>query len=314
MNPSERQGALYILLSVTGYAMLPVFVKTLQDAGIGSQDIALLRFGLAAPLFWLIAIVGRGLGIFARPQAGLPVVRLLALGSFLSVASLVAFWGFERLPAGTFVVLFYTYPAMVALLSLLLGDRLYRHDWLALGLTMIGIAFSTPDFLTGLMGGDGMSSRTVEGVLLALLNALIVAVYFIINSRLLKGRSSVVEGSALNVTGALLLLLLILVLQARPVTMVAGSAQIASLVALALFGTVMPVFFLTAGIQKLGPARASILGTVEPILTALFAALFLNETMGPMQWVGAGFIIGSVVLLQVGDRLRVAHQAQARSG
>lgn len=313
MSAQQRQGALFILLSVTGYAILPVFVKSLQDVGLGSSEIALLRYGLAALLFWLIAWGGRALHLFPPPESGLPVLKLLALGGFLSVASLIAFWGFERLSAGTFVVLFYTYPAMVALLSLLLGERLYLYDWLALGLTMIGIALSAPNFLDGLLGGEGMTNRTIEGVLLALFNALIVAIYFIVNGRLLKGRSSVVEGSALSVTGALLLLIVITLLQGSPVKLAEAGEQFGILLALALFSTVMPVFFLTAGIQKVGPARASILGTIEPILTALFAALFLNETMGPMQWVGAGFIISSVVLLQVGDRLRQSSARRANS-
>src|SRR5258705_5755951 len=116
MTQNQRDGLLLVLASVTSYAMLPVFIKALQVAGLNSLDIATWRFALAAPLFWLMV---RAL----RSPAGdkpLPRWRLIAMGTLLAMAAVATFWGFERIPAGTFVVLFYTYPAIVAILSTLM--------------------------------------------------------------------------------------------------------------------------------------------------------------------------------------------------
>ena len=57
----------------------------------------------------------------------------MAIGTLLAFAALAAFFGLERLPSGTFSVLFYSYPAMVALLASLLGERLSLVAWIALG-------------------------------------------------------------------------------------------------------------------------------------------------------------------------------------
>lgn len=315
MSRNERDGALFILLSVTGYALLPVWVKTVQAAGLNSLDVATWRFGLAVPIIWLLVWLT---GQTARASSKrLPRSRLLAMGTIFAVAAVAAFWGFERLPAGTYVVLFYTYPAIVAVMSAFLGERLPLTGWLALLLTMLGVFLTVPDFTAGLGSGS------IQGVLLALFNALIVAVYFILSGRLLKGHTALAEGSALSLTGAFLVLLLIVPLRAAQIPagqlsdnivrtglslplLAAGSPDglkiMLSMLALAAFSTVLPVFFLTAGIQKVGATRASILGTVEPILTSLFAFLFLGESMGGGQLLGGGLILLSVILLQVSGR------------
>jgi len=313
MRPNERDGMFLILLSVTGYALLPVFARTVQTAGLNSLDIATWRFGLAVPLFWLLVAVLRQ----ARSSKPLPRKRLVAMGGIFAVAAVTAFWGFERIPAGTYVVLFYTYPAMVAVLSALMGERLSGAAWAALILTMVGVFLTAPDFSAGLSGDH------FEGVLLALFNAFIVAVYFILSGRLLKGQTALAEGSALSVSGALMLLLLIIPLRtmqseagfsvegvvrtlfAMPILALEstdGLAIVLNMLGMAAISTVMPVFCLTAGIQKVGATRASIMGAVEPILTSTFAFVFLGQRMEPIALVGGGLIVLSVVILQLGSR------------
>lgn len=317
MSRNERDGALFILLSVTGYAMLPVWVKTAQAAGLNSLDVATWRFGLAVPLFWLLVRLTGQTASASRMR--LPRIRLLAMGTIFAVAAVAAFWGFERLPAGTYVVLFYTYPAMVAVMSAFLGERLPFAGWLALLLTMLGVFLTVPDFTAGLGSGS------IQGVLLALFNAFIVAIYFILSGRLLKGHTALAEGSAWSVTGAFLLLLLIIPLRAAQMPTgelgdnllktglalplvaaqsVEGVKLMLFMLALAALSTVLPVFFLTSGIQKVGATRASILGTVEPILTSVFAFLFLGESMGGNELLGGGLILLSVIILQVSGRAK----------
>lgn len=302
----QRQGLLFVLLSVTGYSLLPIWVKPLQDSGLISLDIMTLRFALATPIFWAVVLSQR---VRSGPTPRrLPVFKLLGMGGFLALAGTIAFWGLERLPAGTFVVLFYTYPAMVAVLSALLGERLNRSGWAALGLTLAGVFLSVPDF------GAGLGERSAEGVLLAMAGALTVALYFLVNSRLLKGHSAVGEGSALTVTGALLALLAVAFLQRRTVQFPVELTSWLNLLALAGLSTVFTVFFLTAGIQKVGPTRASIFGTFEPILTVIFSVIFLHEQIQPVQLLGGGLIVLSVVLLQArGEAPAASHQSKTNT-
>ena len=287
MPASQRQGTIFILLSVTGYSFFPIWVKTIQAAGLGPLDIAFWRFLFAVPVFWLLV---KGLRVPTSDNP-LPRVRLLGMGTLLTAAALLAFLGLERIPASTFIVLFYTYPAMVAVMSLFMGDRLSRQGWFALALTLVGMFLTVPDF------SQGLGNNNLVGLIMALLNAFVVALYFIVSSRLLRGHTAMAQASAWGVMGALLPLLILLPVH-RPIVPADANVWL-NLGAMVVVSTVFPVFFLNAGIQKVGPARAAILGTVEPLLTIILAALFLGERLQPIQLLGGAFILASVVILQL---------------
>lgn len=288
---AQRDGIIFIALSVIGYSCLPVFIKQLYALGVAPLDIALWRFALTVPVFWLL-VLRRQRASVAPIMASkpLPRLRVLGMGTLLGVAALAAFFGLQRVPAGTFSVIFYSYPALVALIEALFGERLSPLAWLALGLTLLGVALTAPDFSAGLSGDN------LPGILWALLDALVVAVYIIVSSRLLRGYRDMVRASAWTVLGALLSLGGLVFV--RGLAFPQGSAWF-YLIALALVSTVMPVFGLNAGIQKLGSTRASIIASFEPVLTAVLALIFLGEMMLPVQWLGGALIVTSVILLQI---------------
>ncbi len=287
MESSQRTGIIYILLSVTGYSFFPTFARLLQESGLPSLDIATWRFAIAAPLFWLVVLIRRSPPAARR----LPRNQLLGMGTLLAVGAVCAFFAFERIPVPTFIVLFYTYPALVALLSAFLGERLPLQSWLALGLTLVGVALTAPDFSQGLSGDN------LIGVTLSLVNALIVAIMIMLSSRLLRGHTQLARASAWTVTGACLVFLA-LTLVRRPGVPQQPTEWI-GLLAMASFSTVFPIFFLNAGIQKLGPTKASIMGTVEPVFTTILAMLFLGDTIEPIQLLGSLLILASLLLLQL---------------
>ncbi len=283
---SDRIGLAFVLISVLGYSFLPVFTRHLLNDGVTPIDIAVWRFILATPLFWLLTSLHRTAGFAPR----LPSWRLMAMGLFLAGAALTAFFGLQRLPAGTYVVIFYTYPAMVAIISLFLGERLSGWGWFALALTLFGVALTAPDF------SEGLSGDNLPGVLLALLNAALVAFYFVFSSRLLRGQTNLIRASAYAGTGALLALLVVgfavgIALPPTPGAWV-------NLLLLASVSTVMPIFALFNGLQRLGAARAAVFGTIEPLLTSVLALIFLGEMMAAVQWLGGIVIVASVIILQ----------------
>jgi drug/metabolite transporter (DMT)-like permease len=285
MQRTQRDGVIYILLSVSGYACLPIFTKNLLARGLEPLDIAVWRFLFTVPVFWLLTLA-RG----KRTSKPLPRVRVLLMGALLGLAAIMAFFGLERLPSGTFVVLVYTYPALVAIFEALMGERLGLHAWIALSLTLVGITLTAPDFSAGLSGDN------LPGVLWALADALTVALYMIASSRLLRGYPDMVRASAWTVSGSLILLL-VMVLPGG-LALPQGDAWL-YMVGLAVVSTIMPVFTLNTGIQKLGSTRASIIATFEPVLTTFLALIFLGERMLPIQVLGGALIIASVILLQI---------------
>ena len=55
------------------------------------------------------------------------------------------------------------------------------------------------------------------------------------------------------------------------------------LACLAVVSTVGAISFFFAGLKRVGPTSASILATVEPLVTVLLAFLVFGETLGPLQ-------------------------------
>ena len=67
--------------------------------------------------------------------------------------------------------------------------------------------------------------------------------------------------------------------------------------AIALAATVLPIAAFLGGVRRLGPSRATILGTVEPPLTIGLSALVFGERLTPVQLLGAVLVVSAV-----GDR------------
>ncbi len=289
----ERLGLLFILCSITGYAFLPIFAAGLRDAGLPPIETTFWRYFFALPFFVLIAF-SKPLPSFAKP---LPRLGLFLVGFGLAGEGLAAFIGLQYIPAGIYLVLFYTYPAMTALFSSFLGERLNAVGWFALALTLLGVMLTVADF------DMGSNPDLWIGVVCALVNAFLAAIYFIAMGRLLKGHSSTVRAGAYTVSGSLVFLAVLAVgggvINGTGVAVPQGANAWLNLAALVLISTVMPIIMLNKGIQAAGATRAAIFGTIEPLLTAVLAQVILGELMQPVQWLGGVIVIASVILLQL---------------
>src|SRR5690606_13142302 len=89
---------------------------------------------------------------------------------------------------------------------------------------------------------------TLGGVLLALANALTVALSFLAINRILRQHDTSPHASAWQISGALLFLLVLVLL--RGLNLPPSPSAWIVLLLLAAISTVLPIFTLTAGIQK----------------------------------------------------------------
>jgi drug/metabolite transporter (DMT)-like permease len=69
-----------------------------------------------------------------------------------------------------------------------------------------------------------------------------------------------------------------------------------------------------AGLRLVGPTRASILPTVEPLVTVLLAFLVFGETLGPAQVVGGALVFTAVVVLSASRRTVVIEATERTTG
>jgi drug/metabolite transporter (DMT)-like permease len=81
-------------------------------------------------------------------------------------------------------------------------------------------------------------------------------------------------------------------------------AHLAPLIALGVAATALPVVLFMDLIRRTGPTRASMVGYLMPVWTAILAVLFLGETIGLREILGGTVVLAGVALVSFTGRLR----------
>jgi drug/metabolite transporter (DMT)-like permease len=67
--------------------------------------------------------------------------------------------------------------------------------------------------------------------------------------------------------------------------------------AIVLIATVIPVGAFLAGLKRVGPTNASMLSTIEPVVTVLLAAALFKEALPALTLTGGMLILAAVLIL-----------------
>lgn len=289
-------GAGLVLLSAAGYAMLPILVIFVYDeTSLNPTDLVLWRFILASGFMWLFVNARRETPEI-RALSSRQIVKIGLLGALFGGAVFFAFFALDRIPASTYTVLLYTYPASVALISSFLGEKMGALQWGAIALTFIGCLLTVGGRIEG---GD------LLGMLFAIGNGTSYAVYLVIAQRNETNVSPFAFG-AVSMTGTLIAVVPFAILDG--VIVPENLNGWLAIVGLVLIATILPILTMLEGVRRIGAANASIISTVEPAMTVILAAILLHEKLTLPQLIGGGLILASVILLQI-PTLRAAQAA-----
>lgn len=282
----------WVVASATAYSMFAIFSKKVLDV-LAPTDVLVWRFAVAAPVAWAIVLVRHRLG-GPGPTAA-PIGKMLLAGVSFGLIALFAFIGVDHLSAALYTVIIYTYPAMVAGGAALLGTPPTRTLWIALGLTLLGIALTVPSVF------DGSADADALGLVMTLGNAALYALYILATGRLLRpGEARATDGvvaAAWSLTGSLVFAAGVVVI--RGLDAPDDWHTVANLGGLAVVSTVIAGTTLMLGLARLGPAPTALVATLEPVLTLVWAVLLLGEHLQPIQVAGATLVLAGVVWAQI---------------
>ena len=287
----ERIGAALCLVAAASFALQPLLVKVAFDGGATVASVGAFRFVLAAAV----------LGLLARRSLAAAPLRILlppfVLGLTLyGLETGLFFASLERIDVSLASLLMCSYPAIVVAGAVLLRrERASKRRVAALVVALAGVALV-------LAGGVGGAMDPI-GIALALAAAVIYASYVLVSDRLLGTTEPLVLATMLCAGAATAFALggtatgsLAVGLPSRTLLLIA---------AIALVATVLPIAAFLGGVRRLGPSRATILGTVEPPLTIGLSALVFGERLSPVQLLGAMLVVSGVVIVQARVRLRL---------
>ncbi len=241
-----------------------------------------------------------GTGAFVAAMRGLDrrgrgTLAIAATAGLVLNAAL--FTAFGLAPVALVLMMFYTYPAGVAVVDVLLGhERLTRWRAAALALSTGGAVL----VLTGSSPTPGETPNIVAGVLLGLLAAA-SSVVFIAVSR--SGYRSV------PTAGASLVVMSVTVVGAVAIALAAGQGDgllvpfntpavwpLILLAGVAAAGVSSSLFL--AAIRRIGGTRAGILMLFEPVTGVILAALVLGESLTAAQAAGTVLVLAGALVLQ----------------
>ncbi|QQE07694.1 DMT family transporter [Cupriavidus gilardii] len=278
-------GVLLIAISASAFGAMAIFARLAYDAGADVYGLLSVRFVLAAIA---LAAVMRWQRIALPPWPR--VLALAAMGGIGYVGQSFCFFSaLNHAQASLVALLLYLYPVFVTVMAaLFLKEKLTGAAVTALVLCSVG---------AGLTVGGGEGSAL--GIGLGLASALIYSVYIIVGARLTPGVHPVATTTVVCVAAAVVYVGAALVRTAAGMAprFPADAGGWLALAAIALLSTVLAILTFFAGLQRLGAAQASMLSTLEPVVTVLLAALLLGEQIGMAQAIGGGLILAGVLWL-----------------
>ena len=286
MNRSKP--ALAVLCAGVAWGVISLFVRALSAAGLSPLQIAFLRLALSALIF---------IPFLALRDTAKLRIRLRDIWMFIGtgIISLVCFYALYfyatiHSQASVAVVLLYTSPAFVLLLSaLIFKEKITRLKLLCLGMTVLGCAMVSGVF--------GASYRLTGRVLLAGLGSgFFYALYTIFARLALRRYDSTTVTAYTFLLGAL---------GSLPLGKAADTAStVAGTPILLLFclgigviSTVLPYVLYTWGLQRMDSGRAAILVAVEPLVGAVLGMVCYGEPHDLPKLAGIALILAAILLL-----------------
>lgn len=280
LSRPSASGIALIVVSACAFGAMAIFARFAYASGANVTGVLSARFAIAGLL--LAAIMGATRRPWPR---GRPLAVAIGMGAFGYVGQAVCFFAaLNHASAGLVALLLYTYPTLVVLLSAaFLGERLTAAKVALLVASFAGLA---------LMLGGGRGTPT--GIALALTAAAFYSVYILVGARELKDTDALASTTVVCLSAAVVLALASVFTEPRFPGAAWGWAAAG---AIALVSTVIAILAFFAGLKRVGPAVASIVSTLEPVMTVALAWIVLGETLSAAQLAGGALVLGCAIFL-----------------
>jgi chloramphenicol-sensitive protein RarD len=277
----ERRGIGYGVAAYALWGIVPLFWPLIKQASALEILASRVVWSLLIAVILLVATVPRGWWSQLRSTRNLVMLALAA--AVVSVNWGLYIWGVNHGHVVETALGYYINPILSILLGVvLLGERLARLQWVAVGLAVaavivltidyghppwisltLAISFATYGYLKKKVNGGAVETLTIESAFLTPL-ALAYLIYLQTAGRLTFGH--------LGLTHSLLL---------------AASGLV----------TVIPLLFFAAASTRVPLSTLGLIQYLAPTAQFLLGVWYFHEVMSPARWIGFGFVWAALMLL-----------------
>lgn len=281
----ERLGVILVMISAAGFGLMGIFAKYAYAVNVNVVTVLSFRFLIAAVIMWSVLLIKR-----ENPRVGGKQLLALAALGILGYAVMASFYfnSVKLIPASITAIILYTYPVIVTLLSAwIYKEAITRYKAISLLISFIGLV---------LVVGVVFKGLNLKGILYGVGNSLVYSLYIVSSNRLVGRINPLIVSTYVVTTAGLAISLFGWITGSLDFTIstqgwlaILGIATVSSAVAILTF---------FQGMKLVGPSRASIISTLEPVVTTLAAFLLFAEKLTFIQLIGGGLVVAAVFLVQ----------------
>jgi len=305
-----HRGYVFVTVAAVLFSVNASVAKVVLEAGMEPARLSALRCtGAALGLgLALLVVAPRRLRFRLRE---LPALAALGVAGAALVQWLY-FVAIDRLPVGIALLLEFTAPVLVALYTRVIRrEDVRRRTWLAIGLAMGGLAMVAQVWRdTGL---------DLVGVAAGLGAALCVATYFLVGGHTTATRDPASAAFYMFGFGALFWAVVqpwwtfdaALLAEATPLLGTLGAFTVpvwAGILWVIVLGTVFPYSLNLAALRHVGPTAAGVVGMSEPVLAAVVAWVWLQQSLTTVQVLGGLVVLAGIALVQSARTVGRGHE------
>ena len=276
-DPRQRTvAAVALAILAVSFGAIPLIVR----AGIPATHLVAMRVTLGALVLIAFALVT---GRFRVPTTHRG--RLLLLGVLLSAHWLTFFLAIQLTTVAVALAVVYTGPIIAAVLSgPMLGERNVGSAW-------IGLALAAGGMLVVVRPGSG---ATLDGVVVALVSAVLFAALFIVG----KPLASSLGGLAVATWEAVVASIVLAPFTVQAVRQSSEFWREFLILGVVFTGIAGVIWW--GSMRRLPVAVVSVIMYLEPASAVVWAAFFLGESPEPLTWLGVGLVVAGGVVAGVG--------------
>ncbi|MGM9923375.1 MAG: DMT family transporter [Bacillus sp. (in: firmicutes)] len=282
--------SILIISAAFFWGIIGVFVKGLTALGFSAMEIVAIRVMFACILLGAYGtLFKKGEMKIAYKDTYLFIGTGLLSMAFFNWA---AFTSMNMLSISVSVILLYTAPAFVMIMSVMfLKEKLSAEKILLLIMTLTGCLLVTGLNRTAVAEGNAW------GYIIGIGSGFGYALYSIFGKFAISKYSSFTVSFYTFLIASIVLVPYTKIWTKLPLLL--NVKAIFYIIGLCMFSTVIAYLLYTEGLKVIESSKASILATVEPLTAMLIGIIVFQESITAIQMLGGGIIFISAILASV---------------
>jgi drug/metabolite transporter (DMT)-like permease len=279
--------------TVLGYGACAL-AGTFWGTGFYFAKIALTAMGVGHMVFY--RFVFASIGLLRRAHLTRREWMLLLIGAVLGIPLqfLIQFRGLSLTTVSHAALMVGTMPVILAIgATVFTHERLDWKGWLALAGSTTGVTLITLSSTHAHTAGG----PSLAGDLLVVLSLVIALGWILLNQHLLKTHPPIVITAYSVLSGALMLLVWVWIVDGPPPVHNISMRVWLALAASGVFCTVFSTLLWNYGIHHVPASRAGVFLNIEPALGSILGVTLMGDHLGAIAWVGGALIIAAAIVL-----------------